>query len=120
MRRVTIPGRLAILALAGTLGCGVHHQQWDVTPTPVAGLPEQLFGDSATGAVIPTHGCRGRLHDAQGRTELILVRSVQRGIALYWGDYEVAPAGAYGIRPGQLLRVDCGTGHPLGTVPRDG
>jgi hypothetical protein len=47
------------------------------------------------------------------------VRSTDRGgsPAKYWGDYAVNPAGRYGVRENQLLRVDCRTGQAIGIVP---
>jgi hypothetical protein len=34
-----------------------------------------------------------------------------------YGEYEL-PAGRYGARPGELLRLECNTGRVMGLVPR--
>lgn len=57
-------------------------------------------------------GCLSPLvHPAAG-TEIRMVRSLGGR-----GDYEV-PAGAYGVGPGELLRVECNTGRVIGVVER--
>jgi hypothetical protein len=55
--------------------------------------------------------CRSPLQDPDG-TRLTLARSSGGE-----GDY-VVEEGRYGVRTGELLRVDCATGRPLAIVPR--
>lgn len=62
----------------------------------------------------PENSCRSPLIDPRDQTRLLLVRSGAVG-ATHQGDYEV-PAGRYGVRAGELLRVDCSTGQALGIV----
>lgn len=71
----------------------------------------------------PSNGlCRNPLKDPRDDTALRLVRSTyqpaegSRLAAGYRGDYRVSP-GKYGVRPGELLRVDCITGRAIGIVP---
>ena len=52
------------------------------------------------------------LVDPRNGNRLRLIRSLH-GV----GDYEVPPD-AYGVRPGELLRVDSVTGTAAGIVPR--
>lgn len=59
--------------------------------------------------------CRSPLVDPRDQTRLRLVRSGSIG-ASYQGDYSVS-GGRYGVLPGELLRIDCGTGQALGIVP---
>lgn len=55
-------------------------------------------------------GCRNPLVDPRDGRRLTLERSA-RGL----GDYSVV-VGAYGLAAGELLRVDCATGVPVGIV----
>jgi len=56
--------------------------------------------------------CRDPMHDPRDGRAVKLVRS-----AAGRGDYEV-PEGRYGVAKGELLRIDCRDGHPLGIVER--
>ncbi len=71
----------------------------------------------------PSNGlCRNPIKDPRDDSTLRLVRSTyqpaegSRLAAGYRGDYRVSP-GQYGVRPGELLRVDCITGRAIGIVP---
>ena len=57
-------------------------------------------------------GCLSPLADPVTGIQIILIRS-ESGL----GDY-LAPSGSYGIRDGQLIRLDCNTGKVLGIVRR--
>ncbi|HSK20811.1 MAG TPA: hypothetical protein VK912_16780 [Longimicrobiales bacterium] len=63
----------------------------------------------------PEDSCTSPLIDPRDQTRLRLVRSGAVG-ATQQGDYEVT-GGRYGVRPGELLRIDCSTGQALGIVP---
>ena len=63
----------------------------------------------------PADSCRSPLIDPRDQTRLRLVRSGSVGGA-HQGDYEV-PEGRYGVRTGELLRIDCASGQALGIVP---
>lgn len=87
--------------------------------TPWAAAELRSAEDAPTSFVtedgaLPARGCRNPLIDPRDRTRLRLVRSARVG-AGELGDYEV-PAGRYGVAPGELLRIDCATGEPLGIV----
>ncbi len=58
----------------------------------------------------PGTGCRNPMIDPRDKTLLELRRSAN-GVGDYW-----AEAPKYGLKPRTLLRVDCGTGKPLGIV----
>jgi hypothetical protein len=60
--------------------------------------------------------CRTTMIDPRDHTSLRLFRSSQEGDS-WRGDYEV-PYGRYGVRPGELLRLDCITGEVIGIVPQ--
>lgn len=64
--------------------------------------------------VVPEESCRVTMLDPRDQTSLRLARSAQYGMS-YRGDYEV-PDGRYGVQRGELLRIDCGTGEPIGVV----
>lgn len=59
-------------------------------------------------------GCRSPLLDPRDQTRIRMLRSGAVG-STHQGDYEV-PEGRYGVGPGQLLRIECGTGQALGIV----
>ena len=62
--------------------------------------------------------CRNPMVDPRDGTRLTLILS-QPGESGQIGDYQV-PEGRYGVRSGELLRLDCGTGRAIGVVPRRG
>jgi hypothetical protein len=59
-------------------------------------------------------GCRNVMVDPRDQTQLRLARSWQEGVG-HRGDFEV-PVGRYGVRDGELLRIDCITGEVIGIV----
>ena len=63
-------------------------------------------------------GCRNPMVDARDNTRLTLVQS-QRDASGELGDYRV-PEGRYGVRAGELLRLDSATGRAIGAVPPRG
>ena len=69
---------------------------------------------TAAGPVEPQPGdtCRNLLVDPRDETRLTLIRSANGR-----GDYEPEPP-RYGLKEGQLLRVDCATGRAVGVVKR--
>jgi hypothetical protein len=71
--------------------------------------PKQFVAKGAENTVA-SGAARSPMVDPRGGTEIILVRS-DRG----WGDYEV-PTGRYGVKPGELLRLDVATGRVIGIV----
>lgn len=76
------------------------------TATPAA----FVLADGTAGEESPL--CRNPLYDPADRTSVRLVRS-----EMGRGDYEV-PDGKYGVGPGELLRLECGSGRPVGIVRR--
>ena len=65
-------------------------------------------------SVEPTPGeaCRNPMIDPRDGAYLILIRSAHGH-----GDYQV-PVARYGVRKGELLRIECGTGLVVGIVKR--
>ena len=85
------------------------------------GTPEQfMVGTIPPGGTLTqpqaNGSCRNPMVDPRDGTQLMLVQS-QPGAGGQVGDYAV-PEGGYGARPGELLRMDCGTGRAIGLVPR--
>jgi hypothetical protein len=86
------------------------------SPAPVTAPPRFVPLDSAK-VIAPADtlagdGCLSPLADPVTGIQIILIRS-ESGL----GDY-LAPSGSYGIRDGQLIRLDCNTGKVLGIVRR--
>ena len=86
------------------------------SPAPVTAPPRFVPLDSAK-VIAPADtlfgdGCLSPLADPVTGIQIILIRS-ESGL----GDY-LAPSGSYGIKDGQLIRLDCNTGRVLGIVRR--
>lgn len=83
---------------------------------PAVDVPERFILAMATAAAPPDtiagSGCRNPLFDPRDGTRIILQRSASAR-----ADYAV-PEGRYGVRAGELLRVACNTGEPIGIVRR--
>jgi hypothetical protein len=60
----------------------------------------------------PGEGCKNRMIDPRDGAALILIRSAGGR-----GDYRV-PVARYGVRRGELLRIECRTGNVIGIVKR--
>ena len=116
MRRSSLILLLPLMVLLA--GCGSTSHA-DLVPQPVAEMPEHFVGPLG---VVEAEGaaCRSPLRDPNGVVVLTLIRSGQERArpTFGWGDYAVSPAGSYGLRADQLLRVECGSGKPAGVVPR--
>jgi hypothetical protein len=94
--------------------CSVTRDIPDSRAVAALDTPDYFVPDSpdATKQLSPDESCRNPMFDPRDGSEVRLVRS-SRGR----GDYEV-PNGRYGAGPDQLLRLECGTGRPIGVVPR--
>ena len=122
------------LALLGVAACSRGGSGRSAGPpglptsfTPIAWAPS---AQSPTGAA-PSGAageCAIRLRDERTGAVLTLMRSELRTetstrgdtvMTVYrsHGDYSVEPAGTYGVREGQRLRVECGTWKGIGVVP---
>jgi hypothetical protein len=79
-----------------------------------ADTPDHFMTWTAAGPLEPQPGgtCRNPLVDPRDGTRLTLIRSADGR-----GDYEPEPL-RYGLKEGQLLRVDCATGRAVGVVKR--
>lgn len=79
--------------------------------TPARFVSEDLPPGATPNDALPGSGCRNPLIDPRDGTRLIMLNS-QHTV----GDYEV-PAGRYGVREGEALRIQCRTGRVVGVVP---
>ena len=120
MRRATVVSG-ALLAALGFMvaawllaGCASSHHAWS------RNLPIQPAMDVPTHFLVQAHGgkteepapgsCRNPMIDPRDATRIVLVRSSEgRG-------YYRVPAGRYGVHPGELLLLECGTGRVIGVV----
>jgi hypothetical protein len=80
------------------------------TDLPAQFEPPTGFGRLSLTDTIPGNACLSPMHDPRTNTEIKMTRAAN-GQA----DYKV-PDGRYGVGSGQLLRLDCNTGRPLGIV----
>ena len=117
-RRV-VWGALAFALLGGIPACAPGSKSQappNATPTGLVQVPDHFLVGDPNSAVTrepkPGEGCRNPMVDPHDGTKLTLVRS-SNGM----GDYEV-PEGRYGVGKGQLLRLDCSNGRPMGVVKR--
>lgn len=81
---------------------------------PALDAPHHFMIATPTGTEEPRpyEGCRNSLVDPRDGTRLTLIRSADGE-----GDYEPVPL-RYGLSGGELLRVECESGRPLGVVER--
>jgi hypothetical protein len=105
--RLIVPAFVVLLAACAAMQRGPS----DALLRPAEDTPASFAtSDGAT----PADGCRTTVIDPRDQTTLRLARSAQYGMS-FRGDYEVA-GGRYGVRAGELLRIDCTTGEVLGIV----
>ena len=100
---------LSLVALAAA--CNVTSYPTTVL-RPAQDTPERfVLADSSVVTGTPgAAACRSPLLDPRNGARLTMERA-SRGS----GDYAV-PAGSYGVRGGELLRIDCSNGQPVGIV----
>jgi len=112
--RTRLPLLLLFALLSGCSGGTVFPA--DGEAEPARGVPEQFLTGSPSGRarldVRPGGACQSLMVDPRDGARLTLVRS-----AYDRGDYDV-PSGRYGVDADKLLRLECGTGRPVGVVPR--
>src|SRR4051794_10123761 len=113
----TVP--LAMLAVAGACvySPGYRSVPKDREARPASNVPPRFepadtSARLAEGDTIVGAGCRNPMVDPRDGTRLVLRRSLDQR-----GDYEV-PRGRYGVGDLELLRLDCNTGAPIGSVRR--
>lgn len=102
-------GVLFLLAVAG--GCA----SLSSSVKPAVDAPTHFLMRAEDGRVVepvPGETCHNPMIDPRDGAALILVRSAGGK-----GDYQV-PVARYGVRRGELLRLECGTGNVIGIVKR--
>jgi hypothetical protein len=87
----------------------------DEVARPASDLPSRFEYDATDFSPdsLPTGLCRSPMMDPRDHTKLVLVRIVRGQRA----DFEV-PDGRYGVKAGELLRLNCRTSATIGIVPR--
>ncbi len=113
MRRAGLP--VALLAAAGLLlGCASSHHIWsgNTAIQPAIDVPTHFLVPGPGGKMDePAPGqCRNPMIDPRDGTRIVLQQSAEGR-----GFYRV-PTGRYGVRPGELLVIECGTGRVIGVV----
>lgn len=107
-------GRLAILGLTLVLvGCSSTRHHGGLIEPAIDTPTHFLVQGSGGKTVEPAPGaCRSPMIDPRDGTKIVLTRSAEgRG-------YYRVPEGRYGVRPGELLLIECGTGRVMGVVKR--
>jgi hypothetical protein len=121
VRPLVSPAALAAMLLgAGACAIGASSSQSfpaDATAHPAQDVPARFEPADTTarlaaGDTIAGSACRSPMVDPRDGTHLTFLRAMSPR-----ADYEV-PAGRYGVGPGELLRLDCNTGVPVGVVRR--
>lgn len=105
------------VVVAGLLGgCAARTYPLSTEAYAASDVPDHFLvgthGSDATAEPAAGEGCRNPMVDPRDGTRLTLVRSSANR-----GDYAV-PEGRYGVRPGDLLRLDCTTGRAVNVVGR--
>ena len=99
---------LQVLCLMLFLSCGSGESTRNNILRPPFGAPDEF--EAADGITLDDDSCKSPLIDPQDNTRIIMFRSWSG-----YADYKV-PEGKYGVRQGELLRVNCETGEVLGIV----
>ena len=113
--RPTVPVLLAVAA-AAILGCSstYHHHSAGQAIQPAMDVPTHFLVSGKHGTTEePAPGqCRNPMIDPRDGTRIVLERSAEgRG-------YYRVPPGRYGVRPGEVLLIECETGRVIGVVKR--
>jgi hypothetical protein len=101
---------IALLLLSGCASTGEHHG--GAVLQPAIDVPTHFVvpGKGGTTAEPSPGACASPMIDPRDGTRIVLVRASEgRG----W--YRV-PTGRYGVHPGELLLIECGTGRVMGVV----
>jgi hypothetical protein len=110
----TIPRR-ALVPLAA-LGAACGGGWFTGAPRPLPAAPDAFAVDTTFHRTVrtpPDGACLTHLVDPRDGTTLVLAQA-QGGL----GDYDVTPAGRYGLSARERLRVACATRAAQGAVPR--
>jgi hypothetical protein len=105
---------LLILAILGGCSSSYHHGGANAMISPAIDTPTHFLVRGSGGKTEePAPGaCRNPMIDPRDGTRIVLERSSEgRG-------YYKVPTGRYGVRSGELLLVECGTGRVIGIVKR--
>jgi hypothetical protein len=108
---VSFISKAPIIALALLAGCA----SMNASVKPAVDAPTHFLVRAPDGRVVeptPGEGCRNPMIDPRDGAALILIRSAGGR-----GDYQV-PVARYGVRRGELLRIECATGLVVGIVKR--
>jgi hypothetical protein len=103
---------LGALALLAAGGCNTVTNYPTTVLRPAQDAPERFVLEDSS-AITGTPGaapCRSPIVDPRTGARLMMERAYRGN-----GDYSV-PGAAYGVRAGELLRVDCANGQPIGIV----
>lgn len=115
-RALPVVGAYILLVTVGCAGAGVSGNRDTLPIRAASDVPARFEPRDATLRLVPGDtlagpGCLSPMIDPRDRTEIRFISSK------WYGDYEV-PAGRYGARPGEVLRLECNTGRVIGLVPR--
>ena len=108
--RTSLLRPLAVAVVAAA--CGTVTSYPTAVLRPAADAPAR-FVRADSSAISGTPGsaaCTSPILDPRNGARLTMMRAYQGN-----GDYSV-PAGSYGVGTGELLRVDCANGQPIGIV----
>lgn len=112
MTNAFLPRALAAAAVIAAAACSTTMNYPTAVLRPAQDAPER-FVRADSSPITGTAGaatCFSPIVDPRSGARLTLTRSYQGS-----GDYSV-PAGSYGTAAGELLRVGCASGQPVGVV----
>ena len=102
-----------LLGLIFLGGCGSTTGTRSMSPVLRAATDTPIAFEAPAGTVFGDDTCLSPLTDPRDGTQIVMHTSFGAGI----GDY-VVPSGMYGVKDGELLRVNCNTGEVTGIVRR--
>ena len=94
-------------------GCGASQQNRSQGPVLRAAVDAPEFFEARSESAVTGNSCTSPMVDPNDGTEIVMVTSFANGI----GDYAVT-GGKYGVKEGELLRINCSTGEVLGIVKK--
>ncbi|MEZ5003375.1 MAG: hypothetical protein R2730_10120 [Chitinophagales bacterium] len=103
--------RCSVLIAMVSLASCVGSQQSNTNPTilrPAENTPE--FFVPAEGVSLDQSSCKSPMIDPRDGTQIVMISSIKGK-----GNYQVYPY-KYGLKNGELLRLDCRTGQVIGIV----
>lgn len=116
-RRAATACAALTLAACATVAVRDTDREWAGSGRMLVDAPARFtIADAADRAAPPDRGCAPTLIDRRYGIVLTLVRTAPVASEMRRGDYRPSAPARYDVSDGELLRVECATGVPIGAV----